>query len=82
MGSRRGGVGGGGSGASTAQLDEVAGGLIALVAAVVLLSPACLRSVPVPGLLWTLVGMPLIAVAASWLLAGREPPAITHQPLE
>jgi putative ABC transport system permease protein len=29
-----------------------------------------------------LVGMPLIAVAASWLLAGREPPAIARQPLE
>ena len=28
------------------------------------------------------VGMPLIAVAVSWLLAGREPPAIARQPLE
>jgi len=26
--------------------------------------------------------MPLIAVAAGWLLAGREPPAIGHQPIE
>jgi putative ABC transport system permease protein len=33
-------------------------------------------------LVWILVGMPLIAVAGSWLLAGREPPAIARQPLE
>jgi len=26
--------------------------------------------------------MPLIAVAIGWLLAGREPPAIAHQPIE
>ena len=31
-----------------------------------------LDSVPVAGLLWILVGMPLIAVVGSWLLAGRE----------
>src|SRR5258706_12685853 len=36
------GVGTSDSGSSTAQLDEVAGGFIALVVAVVLLSPACL----------------------------------------
>src|SRR5580692_9698617 len=34
-----------------------------------------LDSVPVASLVWILVGMPLIAVAVSWLLAGREPPA-------
>jgi hypothetical protein len=32
-------------------------------------------------LVWILVGMPLIAVVVSWLLAGREPPAIARQPL-
>ena len=37
---------------------------------------------PVAWLLWILVGMPLIAAAASWLLAGREPPVIARQPLE
>jgi hypothetical protein len=26
--------------------------------------------------------MPLIAMAIGWLLAGREPPAIAHQPIE
>ena len=41
-----------------------------------------LDSVPVAVLVWILVGMPLIATAAGWLLAGREPPAIARQPLE
>ncbi len=41
-----------------------------------------LGSVPVAELVWLLAGMPLIAVAVSWLLAGREPPAIARQPLE
>jgi putative ABC transport system permease protein len=41
-----------------------------------------LGSVPVDGLVWILAGMPLTAVAGSWLLAGREPPAIARQPLE
>jgi hypothetical protein len=36
----------------------------------------------VADLLWILVGMPLIAVVVSWLLAGREPRAIARQPLE
>ena len=41
-----------------------------------------LDSVPVAVLVWILGGLPLIATAASWLLAGREPPAIGRQPLE
>ena len=41
-----------------------------------------LDSVPVAVLVWILLGMPLIAVAVTWLLAGREPPAIARQPLE
>jgi putative ABC transport system permease protein len=41
-----------------------------------------LANIPVAGLVWILAGMPLIAVAVSWLLAGREPPAIARQPLE
>jgi len=28
-----------------------------------------------------ILGLPAIAVIAGWLLAGREPPAIAHQPL-
>jgi putative ABC transport system permease protein len=39
-----------------------------------------LSSVPTENLLIVLVGMPLIAAAASWLLAGREPSGIAHQP--
>ena len=41
-----------------------------------------LSSVPAKNLLLIVVGMPLIAAAAGWLLAGREPPAIAHQPIE
>ena len=41
-----------------------------------------LSSVPAKNLLLILVGMPLIAAAAGWLLAGREPQALAHQPLE
>ena len=41
-----------------------------------------LTSVPTGNLLLILVGMPLIAAGFGWLLAGREPPAIAHQPIE
>ncbi len=41
-----------------------------------------LKSVPVTSLLLILVGMPLAAAVAGWLLAGREPAAIAHQPME
>ena len=41
-----------------------------------------LGNVPVGNLLLILVGMPLVAGAAAWLLAGREPPAIGRQPIE
>ena len=29
-----------------------------------------------------LAGLPLAATAGGWLLAGREPPVITRQPIE
>ena len=41
-----------------------------------------LKSVPTTSLLLILVGMPLAAAAAGWLLAGREPGAMARQPLE
>jgi putative ABC transport system permease protein len=41
------------------------------------LSPA-----PTADLLAILVGLPLAAAIAGWLLAGREPPAISRNPLE
>jgi putative ABC transport system permease protein len=41
-----------------------------------------LSNVPTANLLIILVGMPTIAGAVGLLLAGREPPALSHQPLE
>jgi putative ABC transport system permease protein len=41
-----------------------------------------LSHVPVANLVVILAGLPLIAVAAGWLLAGREPPALSRTPLE
>jgi putative ABC transport system permease protein len=38
--------------------------------------------VPTTSLLLILVGMPLAAAAAGWLLAGREPAALARQPME
>ena len=44
------------------------------------LSP--LGRVPVVNLVVILAGLPALAAAGGWLLAGREPPAIARQPLE
>jgi putative ABC transport system permease protein len=44
------------------------------------LSP--LGHVPVANLLIILIGLPVIATAAGWLLSGREPPAINRRPIE
>ena len=41
-----------------------------------------LSSVPAKNLLIILVGMPVIATAGGWILAGREPRSMIHQPLE
>jgi putative ABC transport system permease protein len=41
-----------------------------------------LSNVPTGNLLFILVGMPVVAAVVGWLLAGREPPAISRQPLE
>ena len=41
-----------------------------------------LSNVPTTQLLFILVGMPVIAAVIGWLMAGREPPAISRQPLE
>ena len=38
--------------------------------------------VPPTDVLILLLGLPLIAAAAGWLLAGREPEAIARQPLD
>jgi putative ABC transport system permease protein len=42
---------------------------------------SALGHVPAENLLIILVGMPLIAAVAGWLLGGREPPAIAGQPM-
>src|SRR6202022_3987495 len=44
------------------------------------LSP--LGRVPVLNLIVILVGLPAIATAAGWLLAGGDPPAMARQPLD
>jgi putative ABC transport system permease protein len=41
-----------------------------------------LSNVPAKQLLFIVVGMPVIAAVIGWLMAGREPPAISRQPLE
>ena len=43
---------------------------------------SALGNVPVANLLVILVAMPLAATAVGWLLAGRQPPAMAHQPIE
>jgi putative ABC transport system permease protein len=40
-----------------------------------------LTNIPATNLLFILIGMPLVAAAVGWLVAGREPPAISRQPM-
>ena len=41
-----------------------------------------LSHVPVLNLVLILAGLPLLALAGGWLLAGREPPEMARRPLE
>ena len=43
---------------------------------------AMFGDVPVTDLLILLIGLPLLAAAGGWLLAGREPEVIARQPLD
>jgi putative ABC transport system permease protein len=43
---------------------------------------AMFGDVPLTDLLILLIGLPLLAAAGGWLLAGREPPLIARQPIE
>jgi len=43
---------------------------------------SALGNVPVNNLLVLLIGTPIAAAAVAWLLAGREPAAMAHQPIE
>ena len=69
-------------------LGAVVGTVAAYIAAIAYSSDNSLEglselsNIPLRNLLIIVVGMPLVAAAAGWLLAGREPAAIGHQPLE
>jgi putative ABC transport system permease protein len=41
-----------------------------------------MSEVPVADLVVVVIGLPVLATVGSWLLAGREPPGIAHQPIE
>jgi putative ABC transport system permease protein len=41
-----------------------------------------LKNIPTTNLLIILIGMPLVAAAVAWLVAGREPAAIARQPMQ
>jgi putative ABC transport system permease protein len=43
---------------------------------------ALFGDVPLTDVLTLLVGLPLVATAGGWLLAGREPEVIARQPLD
>jgi putative ABC transport system permease protein len=43
---------------------------------------ALFGDVPLADVLILLLGLPLVAAAGGWLLAGREPPAVARQPME
>ena len=60
----------------------MAGALIAVLAWAHSSLPAIFGDLPLSDVLVLLVGLPLIAAAGGWLLAGREPPLIARQPIE
>jgi putative ABC transport system permease protein len=43
---------------------------------------AMFGDLPLTDVLILLVGLPMVAAVAGWLLAGREPPLIARQPIE
>jgi putative ABC transport system permease protein len=59
----------------------VAGAYLAL-AAIYLNDLGYLSRIPILSLVLVVVGVPLVASAAGWLLAGREPPAIARPAME
>jgi putative ABC transport system permease protein len=60
----------------------MAGAVIAVLAWAHSSLPTVFGHVPLSDVLILLVGLPLIAAAGGWLLAGREPEAIARQPLD
>jgi putative ABC transport system permease protein len=76
------------SAGALALLGAVLGTVAAYVAAIAYASDnpldglSELSSVPTKNLLIILIGMPLVAVVGGWLLAGREPADLGHQPIQ
>jgi len=60
----------------------MAGAVIAVLAWAHSSLSAIFGDVPLSDVLILLVGLPLVAAAGGWLLAGREPEAIARQPLD
>ena len=60
----------------------MAGAVIAVLAWAHISLSAMFGDVPLSDVLILLVGLPLVAAAGGWLLAGREPEAIARQPLD
>jgi putative ABC transport system permease protein len=60
----------------------MAGALIAGLAWAHSSLSAVFGDLPLSNVLILLVGLPLVAAAGGWLLAGREPPMIARQPIE
>ena len=59
-----------------------AGAVIAVLAWAHSSPSAVFSDVPLTDVLILLIGLPLTAAVAGWLLAGREPEAIARQPLD
>jgi putative ABC transport system permease protein len=74
--------------ATTAGALALLGAILGVAGAYVVLlatyrdDPGYLSGVPVAYLALAVVGVPLAAAAAGWLLAGREPPAIARTVIE
>ena len=75
--------------AATAAALGLLGAILGMVGAVIAVLAwahsslsAMFGDVPLSDVLILLVGLPLIAAAGGWLLAGREPEAIARQPLD
>ena len=74
--------------AATAGALALLGALLGVAGAYVVLAATYyddlgyLARIPVLSLAFIVVGVPLIATAAGWLLAGREPPAIVRPAIE
>jgi putative ABC transport system permease protein len=58
-----------------------AGALTVLIAGYLSDVGGTLSRVPILHLLVLAIGTPIAAASAGWLLAGREPPALTRQPI-